>query len=99
MGDASSSGGAAGSDAGTMAEADRTPSGGDDMPIGPPPDFGPNVLNLDPGMPMATIQNAGQRDPRQQIGYPAHEFADHPLRVFSSNPGQYQVGRLWSSIT
>src|SRR5450432_945398 len=29
---------------------------GIDMPHGPPPDFGPNVLIFDPTMPMATIQ-------------------------------------------
>src|SRR3954468_6822024 len=33
---------------------------GVDMPHGPPPEFGPNVLIFDPTMPMATIQ--GQID-------------------------------------
>jgi len=67
------------------------------MPIGPPPDFGPNVLIFDPGMPMATIQTQVNAIRDKQIVYPAHEFADTRYAYFFK-PGQYQVD-VWSSIT
>src|SRR6266508_1985545 len=45
----------------------------DDVALGPPPDFGPNVLVFDASMPMATIQSQIDAVRDKQRGYPAHE--------------------------
>src|SRR5262249_32550031 len=58
-----------------------------DAPLGPPPDFGPNVLIFDPSMPMATIQT--QIDAviaRQQ----SSQFGTNRYAYFFK-PGQYTL--------
>ena len=60
---------------------------GVDMPHGPPPDFGPNVLIFDPTMPMATIQ--GQID-AVSTKQASSQFGTARYSFFFK-PGQYML--------
>src|SRR5690348_4858092 len=60
---------------------------GPDAPLGPPPDFGPNVLIFDPSMPMTTIQS--QID--AVIGRQASSQFGTARYAYFFKPGQYML--------
>jgi hypothetical protein len=63
------------------------PDAGNDQPLGPPPDFGPNVLIFDPSMPMAMIQS--QLD--AVIGKQASNQFGTDRYAYFFKPGQYSL--------
>ena len=65
----------------------NTPDAGPTEPLGPAPDFGPNVLIFDPSMPMATIQS--QLD--GVIGKQASNQFGTERYAYFFKPGQYQL--------
>jgi hypothetical protein len=63
------------------------PDAGPDLPLGPAPDFGPNVLIFDPSMPMATIQS--QLD--GVIGKQASNQFGTERYAYFFKPGKYNL--------
>ncbi len=88
--DANASESSGGGGSAALPDAASEASLSDDVALGPPPDFGPNVLVFDASMPMATIQSQIDAVRDKQRGYPAHEFADTRYAYFFK-PGQYRL--------
>ncbi len=94
-GNGSSSGGSVSAQGGSTASAGNASSsagasaGGSDStgPLGPPPDFGPNVLIFDPSMPMAMIQS--QLD--GVIGKQASNQFGTDRYAYFFKPGKYSI--------